>query len=213
MIGRLKPLLSILLIIVSCFCTTACNNNNSQTVNSSENTDTVPSTSNTETTVWEYSANYDEDYTIKKISYNGDSTVLYSNSSGNDKSAEVYFSIQSGFRDHIFVGLMITEPLSIESIFDYHSDSYTFTINMTDDQGKLSVLKGKANSNSPNILISETGDVRKLIDALHQNGTLTFVLVDDVYPSSKYSFSLETANFANEYRKSGFSVKSDPLFD
>lgn len=210
MTSKFKTLLSVLIIIVSYCFATACSNDNSQTSQATDSSAIVSITSDINTQIWEYTSTYNEDIntSLKTIHYNGDNTVSYSNSSGKDKTAELYFSIQSSFyKEKIFVGITICEPLSIDSIFDYHSDSYTFTIKMTDAQGNLNILNGKADSNSPNILISETEDVRKIVDSLHQNGKLSFVLVDDVYPTSTYSFFIDTANFSEEYRKSHFSVK------
>lgn len=181
---------------------------NSGLVVSSDFSDSIDTSDNL---AWEYAVKDYDDYSLKNISFKGFIPVSYTNSLGNDMKAEAFISVGNGVGG-VYVGITITDISDYESVFDYHSDSCTFTINMTDTSGKQNVLKGSANSNSPNILINKTEDVRKIIDALNQDGTLSFEIVDDDFPDSKYYFSVDTLNFAEEYRESGFSVKSNSLY-
>ena len=212
-----KSLVFSLLICTLCLLSSACGNNADNTTSPfpsgdltqvSNNTAIPTNESSVELAVWEYS--YDLDTGLEHIDSNMDNIVTYTNSLGDGLKPKAMLGFSRGpLNDEIHALILICEDHKIDSVFDYHSDKYTFTINITEPDGNLTVLSGQANSNESMILINKADDVRKIIDALHKNGTLSFKLVDDVYPTSTYSFSIDSANFPEEYRKSGFSVRSD----
>ena len=130
------------------------------------------------------------DYSIKNIGNINEIPTISTNPAIKDKELETYFLVQNNSINSVTISIYIAENNNInESVFDYHSDTCTFKVKMTDTNGILSELEGIALSNSPIVLIRKTDCVRKVIDALHQNGKLFFELIDTEYPASTYSFS------------------------
>lgn len=183
-----------------------CSSSVSQSTNTPDGTS--PSNSETAANLWEYSITDKDTYSTKFVAYQKDPDVNYSNSSGDNLIGSASFSVISTnvVGNSVSVSISILDKNGIDGILDSHSsDSFTFTVKMTDTNGKLEILKGTSFKDLSVVTISKANGSRKVIDALHQSGTLSFVLVDDTYPNSTYSFSIDTSNFAEEYSKSGIS--------
>ncbi len=204
-----KSVLSVLaLSCVLCLC--SCSGSSENKTESSDNTPIyISSVSDTDTGVWEYRVS-SSDYSITTIS-NKDVPVITTNSSLKGKDLVANILMQENTTDSVSICINVTEEHNIESVFDYHSDTCNFKVKMTDTNGILNELEGRVFSNSSMVIINKTDYVRKIIDALHQNGKISFELIDNEFPASTYSFSVDTSNFDEVYRKSGYRVQSNLL--
>ena len=207
-----KSVLSVLaLSCVLCLCSCSNGSTEIKTEAPAYTSIDISDTSVADNEVWEYRVS-SGDYTSDTIGTKKEIPVISTNPALKDKELEVYIMVQGKIADSVYIAFSITEKNKIESVYDYHSDTCYFEVKMTDTNGILSELEGRVSSNSNIVLIKKTDHVRKVIDALHQNGKLSFEIIDTDHPASTYSFSVDTSNFDEVYRKSGFSVQSNLLY-